>query len=70
MAVMRALTVKEYHTLLLAVESLEGRVIVWGSQRTAARLIRDGFVIEHGKLFITAKGRRAVRLQGMSGGRA
>lgn len=67
---MRALTVKEYHTLLLAMESLEGRVIVWGSQRTAARLIRDGFVIEHGKMFITAKGRRAVQLQGSSGGRA
>lgn len=67
---MRALTVKEYTTLLLAVESLEGRVIVWGSQKTAARLIRDGFVIKHDKMFITAKGRRAVRLQGMSGGRA
>lgn len=66
---MRALSYKEYTTLLLAFESRDGRVIPW-NQKTVERLIRDGFVVANHKMFITEKGRRAVTAQGSSGGRA
>lgn len=66
---MRALSTKEYTTLLLAAENQDGRAFPLNTN-VRNKLLAAGLIhLINGACYITDTGRHTVRAQGNSGGR-